>query len=204
MERRTCWNFCGNCSELRIHADIRRSCHCPNLGHGLYVARCEKQRQKHVALDRNHSRRRFVWPTAVFHHGKGNIVNPTIQEWVISLSFAVTGLIHVLPLAGLLGRPMLERAYGVTLGEGHDLTILMQHRALLFGLLAAACFAAVAFPGWRWPAGIAAMVSMAGFVLIAAFQSHGLPIAKVMWIDVGAALLLSFGLLLHFKSGYSI
>jgi hypothetical protein len=122
---------------------------------------------------------------------------------VIRFSFGVTGLIHVLPLAGLLGRPMLERAYGISLGEGHDLTILMQHRALLFGSLAAACFAAVVYPGWRWPAGIAALISMVGFVLIVAFQAHGLAIAKVMWIDVGAALLLSFGLLLHFKAGHS-
>lgn len=130
-------------------------------------------------------------------------MSPMIHEWMIRFSFGLAGLIHVLPLAGLLGRPMLERAYGVTLGEGHDLTILMQHRALLFGLLAAACFAAVVFPGWRWPAGIAALVSMVGFVLIAAFQAHGLPIAKVMWIDVGAALILGFGLLLHFKAGHS-
>ena len=28
-------------------------------------------------------------------------MNPMINEWVIRLSFAVTGLIHVLPLAGL-------------------------------------------------------------------------------------------------------
>jgi hypothetical protein len=130
-------------------------------------------------------------------------MSPMIHEWMIRLSFGLAGLIHVLPLAGLLGRPMLERAYGVTLGEGHDLTILMQHRALLFGLLAVACFAAVLFPSWRWPAGVAALVSMVGFVLIAAFQAHGLPIAKVMWIDVGAALILGFGLLLHFKAGHS-
>lgn len=131
-------------------------------------------------------------------------MSPMITEWLIRLSFAVTALIHVLPLAGLFGRPLLERAYGVTLGEGHDLTILMQHRALLFGLLAAACFTAAANPGWRWAVGIAALISMWGFVLIAALQVHGLPIAKVMWIDVGAAALLSFGLLLHFKSGYPI
>ena len=130
-------------------------------------------------------------------------MSPMINEWVIRFSFAVTGLVHVLPLAGLFGRPILERAYGITLGEGHDLTILMQHRALLFGLLAAACFAAVMYPGLRWAVGIAAMISMLGFVLIAVLQTHGLPIAKVMWIDVGAALLMSLGLLLHFKSSYS-
>lgn len=122
-----------------------------------------------------------------------------MTEWFIRISFAITGLIHALPLLGLLGRPMLERAYGVNLGEGHDLTILMQHRALLFGLLAAACFVAAMLPSWRWPVGIAALISMLGFVLIAAFQPHGLLIAKVMWIDIGAALVLIFGLLLHFK-----
>ena len=125
-------------------------------------------------------------------------------EWVIRASFAVTGLIHALPLAGLFGRTMLERAYGIRLGEGHDLTILMQHRALLFGLLAAACFAAMAYPTWRWPVGIAALVSMLGFVLIAAMQPHGLPIAKVMWVDIGAALLLSLGLLLHSRSATAL
>jgi hypothetical protein len=122
-----------------------------------------------------------------------------ISESFVRLAFGATGLIHLLPLAGVLGRSMLERAYGIHLGEGHDLTILMQHRALLFGLLAAACLAAVAYPSWRWPVGIAALVSMLGFVLIAAMQPHGLPIAKVMWIDVGAALLLSVGLLLHWR-----
>ncbi len=125
------------------------------------------------------------------------------NEWVIRLSFAVAGLIHALPLAGLLGRPLLERAYGIQLGEGHDLTILMQHRALLFGLLAAACFTAVALPTWRWPVGIAALISMLGFVLIAFFQPHGAAVAKVMWIDAGVALLLSIGLLLHFRSTFN-
>jgi hypothetical protein len=131
-------------------------------------------------------------------------MNPKVHEWVIRICFSIAGLIHFLPMAGLLGRHALERAYGITLGEGHDLEILMQHRALLFGLLAAACFAAVVIPAWRWPVGIAALISMVGFVLIAVVQTHGSAIAKVMWIDVGAALVLSFGLWLHSKSGHSI
>jgi hypothetical protein len=117
-------------------------------------------------------------------------------EWLIRLVFGAAGLIHLLPLAGLLGRSVLERAYGVHLGEGHDLLILMQHRALLFGLLAAACLVAVGMPSWRLPAGAAALISMLGFVLIAAWQPHGAAIAKVMWIDIGASALLAIGLLL--------
>jgi hypothetical protein len=124
-----------------------------------------------------------------------------MNEWLIRLGFAVAGLIHLIPLVGLMGRSALERGYGVDLGLGNDLTILMQHRALLFGLLAAACWAAVWLPGWRYAVGLGALVSMLGFVLIAALQTHGAPIAKVMWIDLGAAALLGLCLLLHAKTG---
>lgn len=122
-------------------------------------------------------------------------------EWFIRGAFALTGLIHLLPLAGVMGRATLERVYGVHLGEGHDLVILMQHRAVLFGLVAAACLLAVALPGWRFAAGIAALVSMLSFVLIAALQPHGEAIGTVMWIDVAAALLMAATLLLHIKAG---
>jgi hypothetical protein len=128
-------------------------------------------------------------------------MSPVMNEWLIRLGFAVAGLIHLIPLVGLLGRSALERGYGVDLGQGNDLTILMQHRALLFGLLAAACWAAVWLPGWRYTVGLGALVSMLGFVLIAALQTHGTPIAKVMWIDLGAAALLGLCLLLHAKTG---
>jgi hypothetical protein len=128
-------------------------------------------------------------------------MNATPTEWLIRLGFAVAGLIHLIPLVGLLGRSALERGYGVDLGQGNDLTILMQHRALLFGLLAAACWAAVWLPGWRYAVGLGALVSMLGFVLIAALQTHGAPIAKVMWVDLGAAVLLGLCLLLHAKTG---
>ena len=125
------------------------------------------------------------------------------SEWLIRIAFGGVGAIHLLPLAGVLGRPLLERAYGVQLGAGQDLVILMQHRALLFGLLAAACFGAVINSAWRWPVGIAALVSMLSFMLIAALQPHGAPIAKILWIDLVAALLLALALLLHAKN-YSI
>ncbi len=119
-------------------------------------------------------------------------MSANLAQWVRRSAFAVVGVIHLLPLAGLLGRSTLESAYGVRLGEGQDLVILMQHRALLFGLLAALCFAAIAAPNLRLPAGIAA--------LIAGTQAHGQAIAKVMWIDIGAGLLLAVGLFVHIKT----
>jgi hypothetical protein len=124
---------------------------------------------------------------------------PRWTEWLIRFAFAATGVIHLLPLVGLLGRPLLERAYGIHLGEGQDLVILMQHRALLFGLLATACLLAVGRPSWRTPVGTGVLVSMLGFVLIAGWQPHGAAVAQVMWVDMGASLLVAIGLLLHIK-----
>jgi hypothetical protein len=121
-------------------------------------------------------------------------------QWLIRVAFGLTGLIHLLRLAGVLGRATLERAYGIHLGEGQDLVILMKHRVLLFGLVATACLIAVRKPSWRVPAGIAALISMLGFVLLAAWQPHGASVAKVMWVDVIASLLLALGLLLHVKA----
>jgi len=126
-------------------------------------------------------------------------MSANLAQWVTRSAFAVVGVIHLLPLAGLLGRSTLESAYGVRLGEGQDLVILMQHRALVFGLLAALSFAAIAAPNLRLPAGLAALVSMLGFAL-AATQTHGPAIAKVMWIDIGAGLFLAVGLLVHIKT----
>jgi hypothetical protein len=121
-----------------------------------------------------------------------------LTEWLIRLSFAVAGVIHVLPLAGVLGRAVLEPSYGVRLGDGHDLEILLRHRALMFGILAATCFFAVAQPQWRTPVGLAAMLSMLGFALIASLQPHSAALAKVLWIDLLGSALLGVGLLLHF------
>ena len=124
-------------------------------------------------------------------------MNTSATEWFVRCTFAVAGLVHLLPLAGLLGRTALERAYGVALGPGQDLVILMQHRALLFGLVAAACGMATVFRSWRVPTGVAALVSMVGFVLLAAWQPHNVAIGRVMAVDVAVALLLAAGLAAH-------
>jgi hypothetical protein len=124
-------------------------------------------------------------------------MNTSAAEWFVRFAFTVAGLVHLLPLAGLLGRTGLERAYGVALGPGQDLVILMQHRALLFGLVAAACGVATVLHPWRVPAGVAALVSMLGFVLLAAWQPHNAAIGRVMAVDVALALLLAAGLAVH-------
>jgi hypothetical protein len=55
---------------------------------------------------------------------------------IIKAMLIVAGVIHILPLPGLIGAMHLERLYGITFKEP-NLLIMMRHRAILFGLLGA-------------------------------------------------------------------
>ena len=101
------------------------------------------------------------------------------RRLLFALVFLAVGVIHLLPATGVLGQRVLERAYGVAL-TSPDLVVLMQHRALMFTLLGIASAVAAWQPAWRLPVGIAALVSMLGFVLIAAATPHGAAIQRVV------------------------
>jgi hypothetical protein len=114
----------------------------------------------------------------------------TLQEWFLRLTFVVVGLIHLLPLSGVLGRSVLEKVYGVEL-PSPNLQILLQHRAVLFGLLGVACFVAVLDTRWRLVVGLAALVSTASFITIAWLTpGYSTPIARVVLFDAIALVLL--------------
>jgi hypothetical protein len=58
---------------------------------------------------------------------------------VITAMLIVAGVIHILPLPGLIGATHLERLYRIAFNEP-NLLIMMRHRAILFGLLGAFVF----------------------------------------------------------------
>ncbi len=84
----------------------------------------------------------------------------------ITASFVVAGLIHLLPLAGITGAAAIERLYGMRITEP-DLLIVLRHRALLFGLLGMCLLIAPFRPAWQLPVLAIAVVSAAGFVILA-------------------------------------
>ena len=53
---------------------------------------------------------------------------------VAAALYALAGLINFLPLIGVLGPRRLESMYGVPMDRA-DLQVLMQHRAVLFGVV---------------------------------------------------------------------
>jgi hypothetical protein len=117
-----------------------------------------------------------------------NITN--LQEWSIRISLCIVGLIHLLPLVGVTGRAALQKAYGIPV-ESPDLQLLLQHRAVWFGLLGIACLIAAFNASSRPAVWCAAMISTCSFMLLAWLApSYNAAIARVVWFDVIAIAML--------------
>lgn len=85
--------------------------------------------------------------------------------------FGALALIHILPAMAVLAPASLSRLYGFEAGDS-VLTTLLQHRALLFVILAAALVYAIFDGAVRWPVLIGAVISMGGFIIIAAMRGE--------------------------------
>ena len=102
----------------------------------------------------------------------------------------LAGIIHLLPLPGVLGSGQLTRLYGVA-ADDPNVGILLQHRALLFGLLGALLLAAAFRPELRAVALIAGLVSTVSFLVIAwNAGGYNAQVARVVAADLLAVVLL--------------
>ncbi len=109
---------------------------------------------------------------------------------VISGLLVLVGIIHILPVSGVLGVERLAMLYGVTLNDP-DLEILMRHRAVLFGLLGTFFMYAAFTPTYQPLAFIAGFVSVIAFFLIAgSVAEYNDAIRKVIFADVVALIAL--------------
>ena len=99
----------------------------------------------------------------------------------------VAGVIHLLPLGGVLGADRIAALYSVALDD-NNLEILMRHRAVLFGLLGAFLVLAAFRPALQVTAIVAGVVSAGSFVAIAlaSGEDYNDAIARVVLADVVA------------------
>jgi len=110
------------------------------------------------------------------------------------VALVVAGLIHLLPVSGVAGSQALTRLYGIEVTDPNA-AILLQHRALLFGVLGVLMLSAAALPSLRLAALAVGLFSAASFIVVAlAVGGYNASIGRVVTADVIAAVLLAAGL----------
>jgi len=123
------------------------------------------------------------------------------MEKIVSALLILVGIIHLLPVSGVLGIERLHALYGVTLDDP-NLVVLMRHRAVLFAIVGLLLVAAAFHTAWQWPA------LSAGFISVVAFQALALSttgigdaVRRVVLVDWVALAALLAALALKLWSG---
>ena len=116
------------------------------------------------------------------------------MKYVSVIALLIAGLIHLLPVPGVMGATALARLYGVEVVDPNT-AILLQHRALLFGVLGVLMLGAIAVPGLRVAVLTVALCSAASFIAVALWVGgYNAAIGRVVTADVVASVLLAAGL----------
>jgi hypothetical protein len=120
---------------------------------------------------------------------------------LIKLALIIAGIIHLLPLGGVLGADRLLSLYGVALDDP-NLVLLMRHRAVLFGMLGAYLIAAAFVSHLRASAFLLGLCSVLSFLALAwGGHSWNAGIQRVVIADLVALLLLLAGGIAFVKRG---
>jgi hypothetical protein len=120
------------------------------------------------------------------------------MRFVVPVVLWLVALIHALPVLGVLGGSQLSRLYGLPI-QDPNLEIVLRHRAVLFGLLAAFLAYAAMRPELRGLALVAGIVSVSSFVLLAqSVGGYNAALATVVRVDVVALVLLVLAGVAHF------
>jgi hypothetical protein len=119
------------------------------------------------------------------------------MRYLISAMLVVTAIIHLLPLSGVLGHERLTALYGIPFNEP-NLTILMRHRSVLFGLFGLFLLFAAFQPSLQPLAFIAGLVSVVSFLWLAwSVGSYNEQISRVCMADIAALVCLTVGVVAY-------
>ncbi len=115
------------------------------------------------------------------------------MRFVVPAVLLIVALIHALPLVGVMGAARLTQLYGIDV-QDPTLELLLRHRAVLFGLLAAFLAYAAFRPELHRLALIAGFISVASFLVLARLASAYNPeLSTVVRADWLALVLLAAG-----------
>lgn len=119
------------------------------------------------------------------------------MKHIVPAVLLLVALLHALPLAGVLGGARLSALYAV---DAHDpnLALLLRHRAVLFGLLAAGLAGAALRPALHGAGLVAGLASVGAFLLLARLEGPlNAALATVVRLDIVALILLLAAGIVH-------
>ena len=115
---------------------------------------------------------------------------------MITVLLLIVGLINFIPIIGVVSAEQLTKLYSVKLAD-NNLIILLQHRALMFGIVGGFIMYAGFNPSLQPLAFIAGFVSMLGFIVFALRAStYNQELSKIITLDIIAVVLLLIALVL--------
>ena len=105
------------------------------------------------------------------------------MRYALTILFWLIAIFHMIPAVSGLSGSRLASLYGIQ-GDDQTLMTLLQHRAVLFGFVAAACIYAAHVPTARWAVLIGAVISMSSFILIAILRgTTSGALSKIIIVD---------------------
>lgn len=120
-----------------------------------------------------------------------------MKKRLVSVLYLVVGLINFTPVLGILGQERLAKFYGVKV-TSPDLLLLLQHRALLFGIIGGLILVSVVRHELRKLAATMGFISMVGYIILAfSVGAVNDALIKVAYYDIGALFLLMAALILQ-------
>ena len=121
----------------------------------------------------------------------------TAMRFVVPAVLLLVALIHALPVLGVVSAARVSSLYGIAVQDS-NLEILMRHRAVLFGLLAAFLAYAAFHRHLHSLALIAAAVSVVAFLALAiSVRNYNSALSTVVKADILALALLVIAAIVH-------
>jgi len=115
------------------------------------------------------------------------------MRYLVSAMLVIVAIIHLLPLTGVIGSERLASLYGISIDEP-NITILMRHRAVLFGLLGVFMLLAAFTPSFQVAAFVMGFVSVVSFLWLASsVGGYNAAVGRVFAADIVALACLVVG-----------
>ena len=120
------------------------------------------------------------------------------MQKILSISIIIVGIIHLLPITGVLGAERLFSLYGIPIDDP-NIEILIRHRAVLFGILGAFFVYAAFKPSLQFAAIVVGLISTFSFIFLAwGVGDYNSAISRVVIADIVASGFLIIAALLFF------